>query len=270
MSEEHDGYSATPMHRAMEIAAIFTVMGTVIWSGVRVAGVAHAGLAGWIVGGLVFGYFLADFASGFVHWACDRYGSGETPFLGPHFIVPFREHHVDPKGITRHGLIETNGNTSIVAVPVLLMGHFLFDVESGSAFMVFAHLSLISLCAWTFGTNQFHKWAHLDEEEKHPVIRRLQSWGLILGSTHHKIHHRAPFETYYCITSGVLNKALHGMGFWWRSERLIFSLTGVRGGVDDRLVAGLDEFPDEPDSDEESLVASAVQDLSPPPGRVVS
>jgi len=253
----------------MEVVAIFTVMGTVVWSGVRVSAVAHAGIAGWIVGGVVFGYFLADFASGFVHWACDRYGSGKTPLLGPHFIVPFREHHVDPKGITLHGVIETNGNTSIVAVPVLLMGHFLFDVESASVFSVFGHLSLISLCAFIFGTNQFHKWSHLDEQDKGPVVTWLQASGLILGSTHHKIHHRAPFETYYCITSGVLNKALHWMGFWWRSERLIFAVTGVRGGVDDRLVAGFDEPGDEP-SDEPSLVANAVQDLKAPTGRVTS
>ncbi|EMO25210.1 kua-ubiquitin conjugating enzyme hybrid localization domain protein, partial [Leptospira interrogans serovar Bataviae str. HAI135] len=44
----------------------------------------------------------ADFLSGLVHFLGDSVGSENTPIFGPAFIFPFRDHHVDPKGITRH------------------------------------------------------------------------------------------------------------------------------------------------------------------------
>ena len=50
----------------------------------------------------VLAYLAADFISGFVHFLADNFGSSEMPVIGPHFIGAFREHHVDPKGITRH------------------------------------------------------------------------------------------------------------------------------------------------------------------------
>ena len=222
----------------------------VAWSAARVTAVFHEGLTYWVLGGVLGGYLLADFLSGVVHWGCDRYGSGDTPFLGPNFIVPFREHHVDPKGITRHDFIETNGNTCIVAMPFALSGHFIFDVESGVGWLLMGHLVLITLCAFTFGTNQFHKWAHLSPSERGPIVRFLQATKLVLGIKHHKVHHTVPFETYFCITSGLLNPMLHRMNFWAGSERLIYKVTGVKAGVDDRKVAGIDE-PTDDDRDDD-------------------
>jgi plasmanylethanolamine desaturase len=57
----------------------------------------------------VLGFIAADFASGMVHFLCDNFGTPETPWLGPSFIKSFRDHHTDPKGITRHDFLEVNG-----------------------------------------------------------------------------------------------------------------------------------------------------------------
>ena len=65
------------------------------------------------------GLLAADLVSGMVHWAGDTLCDEDTPVLGRHFIRPFREHHVDPKAITRHDFIETNGNNCIASMPVL-------------------------------------------------------------------------------------------------------------------------------------------------------
>ena len=54
----------------------------------------------------VAAYLAADLASGFVHFLADNFGSERTPILGPNFIGPFRDHHVDPKGITRNDFVE--------------------------------------------------------------------------------------------------------------------------------------------------------------------
>ena len=65
------------------------------------------------------GYLAADLASGMVHFLADNFGSPETPFLGQAFVLPFRQHHVDPLGITRHGFFAANGNNALVCLPVL-------------------------------------------------------------------------------------------------------------------------------------------------------
>src|SRR5262249_48704556 len=70
--------------------------------------------------GLVLGFFAADVASGLVHWLCDTYFDPRTPLLGTIFIAPFREHHVDPGALTRHGFFERNGNNCLVSIPLLL------------------------------------------------------------------------------------------------------------------------------------------------------
>ena len=62
----------------------------------------------------VLAYLAADFFSGFVHFLADNFGSSETPIIGPNFVGAFREHHVDPKGITTHDFIDTNGNNCLV------------------------------------------------------------------------------------------------------------------------------------------------------------
>ncbi len=111
-----------PGHRALEISSIGFVflslgllavrIGRVYWDSHNLWGLGTAALTG---------YLLADFISGFVHWAGDTIGDAETPIFGPNFVTPFRYHHVDPKEITRHDFIETNGNNCIVVAPVLVL-----------------------------------------------------------------------------------------------------------------------------------------------------
>lgn len=62
-----------------------------------------------LAGSILCGYLLSDFVSGFVHFLGDTFGNRCTPILGKMFIEPFRLHHTDPKGITRHDFIESNG-----------------------------------------------------------------------------------------------------------------------------------------------------------------
>jgi len=188
------------------------------------------GLGVWVLFALFMGYVMADFTSGLVHWAFDTWGSPDTPVLGKNFIIPFRVHHSDPKDITLHGFIATNGHNCLACIPVLAGALF---VPTHVLWATPALAFVGSLCFGIFLTNQFHKWAHFEQDEVGPVIRFLQRTHLILGPEHHQVHHTAPYEHHYCITSGWLNGFLRGVGFFRGAERLITAVTGVQPRKDD-------------------------------------
>lgn len=205
--------------------AFFGLMGALAW---RVVDLSVATDWIWVGAAVLLGYVLSDFISGLVHWLFDTWGSATTPVVGKTFVVPFRTHHSDPKDITLHGFVATNGHNCLSSLPAL--GAALFfptDAVWTPAAMAF----VFSLCLGIFATNQFHKWAH--EDSPHAVIALAQKLGLILGREHHQIHHAAPYDTHYCITTGWLNRPLRAVGFYRGLERIITRVTGVQPRVDD-------------------------------------
>jgi plasmanylethanolamine desaturase len=167
---------------------------------------------------LVVAYLAADFLSGFVHFLADNFGSYDTPILGPNFIEPFREHHVDPKGIVGHDFVDANGNNSLATLPFMLFVWIVVPLETWYFGYLFGAFFLF-LCLAAFLTNQFHKWAHMDGPPA--FVAWLQARGVILSQEHHDIHHESPYDTYYCITAGFWNPLLDRIRFYERTERLI-------------------------------------------------
>jgi hypothetical protein len=213
-------YTYSRSHRFLEIGGIvglFLLLGYVALRLVQGISTVGQGLA--VLGLVAAGYFLTDFISGFVHWAGDTLGSETMPVIGPTFVKPFRFHHVDQKDITRHDFIETNGNNCILSV--LLMLHVALLMPRAPGFFFYYGALMFSIALFTLGTNQFHKWAHSEPETLPVTVRFLQRTGLILSPTHHVTHHTAPYETYYCITHGMLNPLLARVGFFRHLERLV-------------------------------------------------
>jgi plasmanylethanolamine desaturase len=185
----------------------------------------------WLVlTAFLLGFLAADFISGFVHWLADTWGRTDMPVVGSMLLRPFREHHVDPEAIARHDFVETNGNNCLVCVvPVGLV--ILLPQRPGEWFNLFFASFMGSCALWILGTNQFHKWAHM----KHPPLLAvwLQRLHLILPPEHHAIHHTAPFNKYYCITVGWLNRPLQIIRFFQVLEYLVTWTTGVIPRQDD-------------------------------------
>ncbi len=160
-----------------------------------------------------FATLIADFVSGFVHCAADNFGSPKTPVFGVAFIRPFRDHHKDPKDITRHDFVETNGNSCIVNLIVLVPTYFAISGDATAVEFLFGLFVLMFTLAIVF-TNQVHKWAHMTTPPK--PITVLQRFGIILSPTNHEVHHMAPFDKNYCITTGWMNAAIERSGvFAW-------------------------------------------------------
>ena len=113
---------------AFGISAFFMLalfMGMYIYRGMMAFGYS------WLLPILaILAYLAADFFSGFVHFLADNFGSSETPIIGPNFVGAFREHHVDPKGITTHDFIDTNGNNSLASLPFMLLAWLFVPIET--------------------------------------------------------------------------------------------------------------------------------------------
>ncbi len=237
--------------RAMDIGSIVTFVALELVLMYLLWGNPHVGP--WLlVSAALLGYLAADFVSGFVHWLGDTWGSTTMPILGKAFIRPFREHHVDEKAITRHDFIETNGNNCAISIPVALMSVLM--PHSSSAW-VFLSAFLGSMIFWVMATNQFHKWSHLDEPP--PFIAFLQRVHLILPPDHHRIHHTAPFNKYYCITVGWLNKPLAMIAFFPTLERLVTWATGLVPRQDDIGAEAATEVMESESESQASVVPSA-------------
>ncbi len=168
----------------------------------------------------IAGYILADFFSGFVHFLGDTFGTEDIPFFGPHFIRPFRAHHIDEKEITRHGFIEVNGTNCIISLVVIVPAFYWLPIMSSFTYFLIGEVIWFMILS-IFLTNQIHKWAHQDKPPA--FIRFLQRYRLILSPEHHQVHHTAPFATYYCITSGWLNALLAKLHFFDGIERIFKS-----------------------------------------------
>ncbi|XP_068723907.1 plasmanylethanolamine desaturase 1-like [Montipora capricornis] len=186
-----------------------------------------------IVLAIVAGILVADFSSGFVHWAADTWGSISIPIVGKAFIRPFREHHVDPTAITRHDLIETNGDNCLLTLPGLCYMSYRYlslDQETIQA-SYGTDCFLFTLAVFVTLTNQIHKWSHTYFGLPF-WVQKLQDWHIILPPKHHRIHH-VSHDNYFCITTGWLNYPLEVIRFWACLEWIIEKTTGAKPRSDD-------------------------------------
>src|SRR5919201_3839302 len=159
------GYSVAV--RRFEIASIALFVVTMGWLLSEIAPfIARTPFLG--AAAFMVGFVAADFLSGFVHWSADTWGTPDWPIIGKALIRPFREHHVDPKEITRHGFVETNGNNCFISIPAAA-GAALLPDDTGWFFLA---AMTFAMCLAIFGTNQFHKWAHMDAPPR--MVRLLQ------------------------------------------------------------------------------------------------
>lgn len=171
----------------------------------------------WLPPVALAAFVASDFVSGFVHWLADTYCHADTPFVGPKFVAPFREHHDDPLAITRHDFIEANGDNCCISLLVLVPAYLWLPMRE-QAWAALAGLWVLLLAMSVLLTSLAHGWAHMEEPPR--LVARLQRMGLLLTREHHAMHHVAPHRTHYCITTGWLNPLLDKLRFFAHLERV--------------------------------------------------
>ncbi|XVF03904.1 hypothetical protein REPUB_Repub05bG0033600 [Reevesia pubescens] len=171
-------------------------------------------LAGYV------GYILADLLSGVYHWSVDNYGDASTPIFGSQ-IEAFQGHRKWPWIVTRH---QFANNLYVPARGITLTVLPINTLCNDPVIQGF-----VSICAGCIMfSQQFHAWSHVTKSKLAPLVVALQDIGVLVSRSHHSGHHRPPYNSNYCIVSGVCNNFLDKYKVFEALEKFIFFKLGVR------------------------------------------
>jgi hypothetical protein len=176
-------------------------------------------------------FTAADLGAGLLHWFADTFFAPSTPVIGSSLILAFREHHRDPRGIARRGIIEASGLNCFACIVILSVA-LVFDASTPAG-----QAGGIALLWFTLAialTNLFHRWAHSERVARPVAWLQRKRW--ILSPERHALHHSGAHERSFCVTTGWLNPLFDRIRFFQRLEFAVRWLT--RSGVRSKLAKG--------------------------------
>lgn len=156
---------------------------------------------------MILGMFSADLASGLAHFLADTFGDENTPYFGKRWIKPFRDHHGHPTDIIEHYFTQLNGKSAMLCIVFFLVPTLFFGWGEHNLVSLFFQSSILIFTAAIVFTNSIHRWAHMENPPS--FIKLLQRYHIILSFEEHQLHHTAPHDSYFCITTGWLNNILN-------------------------------------------------------------
>ncbi|XP_011084391.1 fatty acid desaturase 4-like 1, chloroplastic [Sesamum indicum] len=199
--DDYSKYKATWAQRAWFASGFTTMLISLAKSMLILAAGAPTGPRTWLhlTMAALLGYLLADLISGIYHWAIDNYGSTETPIFGSQ-IQWFRAHHQYPSELTK---FETARIVTTIAgvITVAILPVNLFSSDP---------IPLVR------------------RRKLPPVVAALQDAGVLLRWSHHRAHHGPPFNSNYCVVSGICDRVLDGCKVLLGLEVALFRVTGVK------------------------------------------
>jgi ubiquitin-conjugating enzyme E2 variant len=214
---------------AMRISVGANAMVIAFCAGYLVFQYRASGISGaHVLTALIIGYFVADFASGLVHWAMDTWFSERV--LGRAVAIA-REHHTHPQNILGYGFLEHSTLGSAPSAVFIGLASFvtaLFPVSVATFSLMIVWL-ITSTCLF-FGTS-FHNLAH--RPPKSPLLRLAQKLHLVVAPEHHWVHHRSDQIVRYCVINGWANYLCDPLRVWRGLEWLVRALTGAEPRRDD-------------------------------------
>jgi len=170
-------------------------------------------------------YSIADLATGVYHWFVDNYGDASTPVFGAQ-IAAFQGHHRHPSTITfREPCNNLHALARGAALALTPVDAVLSAAGSTSAA---AHAFVGAFAACVVLSQQFHAWAHEKRRRLPPGVEALQSAGVLVSRAQHAAHHSQPYNTNYCIVSGMWNGLLDRYKVFEALEMVVYFRTGIR------------------------------------------
>jgi len=168
----------------------------------------------WIVACVL----IADFITGFMHWFEDAFITPKTPILGGLVGVPNVEHHRQPGLMAgRYGFLKRNrvpfGMALIVITISLLLGVLAWQV--------------VLVCALAALGNEVHEWNHMPKP-KNALVAFIMDTGLVQTRRQHALHHKAPYDRYYCTLTNFTNAVLERINFWRALEWIFVNILQFR------------------------------------------
>lgn len=161
---------------------------------------------------LVSALLLAELLSGIFHWWEDRYGNPDWPIIGKYIIQPNITHHENPTLFCKNSYWNRNYTTIVPSLIISLICYYF-------------SLYFLSICfLFVSQSNEIHAWSHI---RCNKFIRFLQRYGIVQSPRQHSIHHKKPYDKYYCVLTNYLNPVLNYVKFWDRLEYCI-NLFGIR------------------------------------------
>lgn len=168
----------------------------------------------WIPLQVFFLWCAADFITGVIHWWEDTYGNPNWKILGKYVVEPNLVHHKQP-----HKLLEGSYwnriNTSFYAATIIGGGLWAVDLLSWRI--------IVCLLFCTQG-NEVHAMSHRPDRITNKFIHFLQKIGLFQSKKMHRWHHKAPYETNFCVMTDFCNPILNKINFWGKLEWLILKV----------------------------------------------
>ena len=159
----------------------------------------------------------ADFITGVIHWWEDTYGNPNWKIIGKYVVEPNLVHHKQP-----HKLLEGSYwnriNTSFFAAAVF--GAILWSID------LLSWRTIVCLLFCSQG-NEVHAMSHRPDKVTNKLIRFLQKTGIFQSKKMHRWHHKAPYETNFCVMSDFCNPILNKINFWEKVELLILKVLKI-------------------------------------------
>ncbi|HJW55789.1 MAG TPA: fatty acid desaturase CarF family protein [Burkholderiaceae bacterium] len=159
---------------------------------------------------------FADFVSGLVHWAIDKYTHVETPFIGRLVACANVEHHRNPRAFVRRTWWQSSWDLVVFSLLFVVVCWWTKTLSWQLAFFA-------SLLA---NVNQIHKWTHRTPSENGSFITILQRMRLVQSRRHHAQHHRGNAQTRFCVLTDFVNPLLDAVSFWQMLEAIIRKVSG--------------------------------------------
>lgn len=170
-----------------------------------------------LIGQLVLIAVVADFFTGFFHWAEDTYCTKGRLFqVCDENIDHHRQNGRDMVG----SFVQRNVATSALFVFGTLIG--LSTLMFGGFLHCWQWYAIVILASCG---NEVHYINHMPRRNQNAFQRFLSGSGLIQSRHQHAQHHRKPYDRHYCVLMSFTNEVLELFRFWRILEGAIAIVT---------------------------------------------